>query len=157
MGDEDWRFKFVLAFHSAITFLLPQFGNNMNITPRELIGLNGMNVARGWDPDYEYKALWENSLEIRHPLMKDVIWWTWLFDVAGVWPEIENMGRMTIDDFYFSFGAGMRINIAALPIRLYLCQTFKWEDGHLQWDKGDFQWGNLGLKFVFSFTQPGGF
>ncbi len=157
MGDEDWRFKFVLAFHSAITFLLPQFGNNMNITPRELVGLNGMNVARGWDPDYEYKALWENSLEIRHPLMKDVIWWTWLFDVAGVWPEIENMGRMTIDDFYFSFGAGMRINIAALPIRLYLCQTFKWEDGHLQWNKGDFQWGDLGLKFVFSFTQPGGF
>lgn len=157
MGDEDWRFKFVLAFHSAISFILPQFGNNLEITPRELLGFNGMNIPRGWDPDYDYKAMWENSLELRHPLFKDVIWWTWLFDVAGVWPEIRNMGSMSIDDYYFSLGAGLRINIPALPIRFYFCQTFKHEGDSWEWDRGDFQWGKLGLKFVFSFSRPGDF
>ncbi len=157
MGDEDWKFKAVLAFHTAFSFILPQFGDNLTITPREYLGLNGMTIARGWPPSYEYKALWENSLEIRHPLMKDILWWTWLFDAAAVWPEVQNIGSMSLNDWYFSFGAGIRVNLPALPIRLYFAQAFKWEDGRLLWENGDFSLGGLGLKFVVSFSQPGGF
>jgi hypothetical protein len=44
-----------------------------------------------------------------------------------------------------------------LPIRIYLAQNFKITDGKLDWSDGDFSIGPLNLKFVLSFTRPGGF
>jgi len=67
------------------------------------------------------------------------------------------MGGMSIDDYYFSYGFGLRFTIPGFPIRLYLSRNWKWEDGMVEWEDGDFSIGPHGFKFVISFTQPGGF
>ena len=64
---------------------------------------------------------------------------------------------MTWQDYYFSFGGGLRVTMPGLPIRLYLAQAFKVESGEIVLMPGDFSLGDLSLKFVISFTRPGGF
>ena len=154
---ENFDLAMVLALHSSIAFILPQFGGFFEVTPVELLAIDGMNIGRGWPYQTGYKALWDSSLELRMPLVKNLLGWTWFFDVVGTWPEISTMGNMSIEDYYFSFGAGIRFTIPGLPIRLYLAQTFQVIDGKVDLGTGDFSLGPLGLKFVIAFTRPGGF
>jgi outer membrane protein insertion porin family len=155
--SENFDFGAVLAVHSSISFLLPQFGDIFEVTPKDTLAIDGMVVGRGWPYQYEFKALWESSLEIRQPLLKKFIWWVWFFDVVGAWPEISMMGDMTVEDYYFGWGFGLRFTIPGFPIRLYLSRNFRVENGEVVWEPGDFTIGPHGFKFVIAFTQPGGF
>ena len=118
-----------------------------------------MVVGRGWPFQSEFKALWENSLEVRQPLLKNFIWWVWYFDAVGAWPEISLMrvGEMSIEDYYFGWGFGLRFTIPGFPIRLYMSRNFRVVNGKVEWDDGDFQIGGHGFNFVIAFTAPGGF
>ena len=155
--SQNFDFGAVLALHSSISFLLPQFGNIFEVTPKDTLAIDGMVVGRGWPFQSEFKALWENSLEIRQPLLKNFIWWVWYFDAVGAWPEISLMGNMSIEDYYFGWGFGLRFTIPGFPIRLYMSRNFRVANGKVEWDDGDFQIGGHGFNFVIAFTQPGGF
>ena len=155
---EKYDFKMILAAHTAISFLFPPFGRtDIVASPQDMLAIDGTYNARGWPYRATYRALWENSLEFRIPILEQFLWWISFFDVAAGWPEISSMGSMSIDDYYFSFGGGLRFTMPGLPIRIYLSQTFKAEEGKVIWGEGDFPVGPLGLKFVISFTRPGGF
>ncbi|MBN2738656.1 MAG: outer membrane protein assembly factor BamA [Spirochaetales bacterium] len=161
---KNWDFQTVLAIHSAIGFVLPNydlFGGECVIqaTEREKLYIDGMSTARGWSPVWDGESMLDFSVELRHPLIKEYIWWTWFFDGAALWPDREDIASMKLDDFYFSFGGGIKLSIPGIPLRLYLAQRFKFNDNQLEWIPGDINFGDngMGFKFVVAITQPGGF
>ena len=113
--------------------------------------LDGMRNARGWRNLLPGKAVWESQFEVRLPLSERILWWAFFFDAAGVWGTPQEMAGMNVDDFYFSFGAGLRFTHPQFPIRLYLSKGFRIDptDG-VQWKMGDLDMGKLSLDFVIS-------
>jgi outer membrane protein insertion porin family len=58
---------------------------------------------------------------------------------------------MTIDQFFFSFGLGIRFTIPQFPIRLYLARGFQVLNGQVVWQQtGALKFGNFALDFVIS-------
>ncbi len=156
-----WSFKMILAAHSAYTLLLPQFGRapldkDNDLTPQDLLFIDGMTVARGWGFIRNGEALWDNWLELRLPLAEQYIWWDFFISSVAIWEDKASMRAMNIDDFYFSFGGGARFTIPGLPIGIYLTKRFKTENGVVQWQTGElFNRENVegnGLDFVITFT-----
>ncbi len=147
---DNWSFKMVLAAHSSISFILPQFGGIERTVPTDLLYIDGMNVARGWPLQKEKRALWDNRIELRIPLAEQILWWAFFLDGAAAWNEISNMELMTIDDFYFSLGGGIRFTIPQFPIRLYFAKRFQFRDGVPYWVEGDLPIFGVTLNFVIS-------
>jgi outer membrane protein insertion porin family len=148
--SERWSFKTILALHSGISFILPQFwvpsGYDRLETPSELY-IDGMYVARGW-PQKSGKALWDNWLELRFPILPEIVWFDMFFDAAAIWNEPSNIGTIGIENMLFGFGGGLRFTIPQFPIRLYLAKRFKIENGSVRWQEGNIF--NDSLDFVFA-------
>jgi outer membrane protein insertion porin family len=171
----SWNFKIVGAAQSSLSLLLPQFvvprsadrfdewgspGNRQVIAqPNDRLIIDGMTNARGWEIGQAGEALWSNWLEVRMPIAEQFVWFDTFFDAATLYQEPfgeEGFGGMGIEDFYFSFGAGIRFTIPQFPIRLYLAKRFQIEDGRLQWQPGDLFRGDSptgGIDFVFALTR----
>jgi outer membrane protein insertion porin family len=161
VGDK-YNFKMVLATHSDINFILPQFFNaedrefesSLRLTPGDKLAVDGMLVGRGWDYRGDHLALWNNIAELRIPLFEQFLWWSWFFDAVGAWPERDGIRKIGVEDFYFSWGGGLRFTMPGLPIRLYLAQAFNLRDGI---QDGVIARDSLNLNFVIAITLPGGF
>jgi outer membrane protein insertion porin family len=155
---EGWSLMFVLAAHSALSMILPQFALNpytgqwgwTTLTDdTDLLYIDGMSVGRGWRVLYG-NALWDNKLELRMPLARDYIWFVGFFDVAALWPDPSLIGG-NLNNYYFSYGIGLRFVIPQFPIRIYLARLFKIDNsGNVTYQPGDFSLGGWGLKFVIS-------
>ena len=92
-----------------------------------------------------------NSYRRRIDVAKDVLTGVLFFDAAALWSEPADMGSIEIDDFRFSFGAGLRFTIPQFPIRLYLGKAFQVIDGKVMWKDGDLSFGeSLSLSFIIS-------
>ena len=157
---EGWDWSIILAAHSSLSLILPQFrydtetktwGWDTVTDATDLLYIDGMTVGRGWR-DLNGEALWDNKLELRTPLAKDVLTGVMFFDAAALWPSYTDVGDMTIQDFRFSFGVGLRFTIPQFPIRLYLGKAFKVDEaGKIEWRDGDLALGNnLSLSFIIS-------
>jgi outer membrane protein insertion porin family len=156
---ENWSLQYVLAAHSGVSLILPQYhwtgvgttwawGSVTDYT--DLLYIDGMTVGRGWRQTYGH-ALWDNKIELRMPFAKEVLWGVTFFDAAALWDSPEAMGRMSLNDFYFSFGMGLRFTIPQFPIRLYLGKGFRVRDGVVVWKDGDLDLGNnVTLSFIIS-------
>jgi outer membrane protein insertion porin family len=56
-----------------------------------------------------------------------------------------------MNNYYFSYGLGLRFVIPQFPIRIYLARLFKLDNyGNITYQPGDFSIGSWGLKFVIS-------
>ena len=127
----DWDLQIVLAAHSGFAVILPQFwvpqGERALATDghTDLLALDGIRVARGWDIVRGGRARWENSAEIRVPVDPRLLWAVLFADAAVLWPELEDIESTGVEDFHFSLGAGLRFAIPQFPIRLYFANTFK--------------------------------
>jgi len=159
---DNWNWKMVLAAQSSISFILPQFWvpQKYRDNPQPVAGttdllyIDGMFNARGWDRRTDGQALWYNWLELRMPLAERVIWFDQFFDAAALYKDRHDVGQLGIDNMLFSFGAGIRFVIPQFPIRLYLAKRFTVQDGNVEWGTGGlFNPNNKpgkGLDFVFS-------
>ncbi|MBN1412468.1 MAG: outer membrane protein assembly factor BamA [Spirochaetales bacterium] len=154
---DDWDFQTVFAFHSGLSFIFPSFTGNLIATEKEKLYIDGMNTARGWPIEREKEALLDFNVELRNPLSRQFLWLIWFFDAAAAFQQRENFEKINLNDFYFSFGLGLRLTIPGLPLRMYFAQRFKYTDGVLDWMTGDFSMGPLNLKFVLAIQMPGGF
>ena len=157
----DWfSFKMILALHSGLTIMFDQLhpidGQVFVVEPRDLLYTDGMTIARGWPRQYGGRVLWNNWLELRLPIAEQYVWWDFFFSTVGIWPEHSDFAGMTINDFLFTFGGGIRLTIPGLPIGLYLAKRFKWEDYNFEWQTGNlFNGGGTqgaGIDFVISFS-----
>ncbi len=165
---EGWNLMFVLAAHSSVSWILPNYGYSstagkwkwQTVTDyTDQLYIDGMTVGRGWKVLYG-NALWDNKLELRMPLAKDAVWLVGFLDAAGLWDEPYNaespmtgMDRMTLDQMYFSTGFGIRFTIPQFPIRLYLAKGFQVKNGAVVWKpagSGDLSIGDFNFSFVIS-------
>jgi outer membrane protein insertion porin family len=161
---EGWNFQMVLAAHSSVSLILPNFdpttGSWRTVTDyTDQLYIDGMTVGRGWRQMYG-NALWDNKVELRMPLAKDAVWLVGFFDAAGLWdqpygaaaPE-TSFDRMSLDQIFFSTGFGIRFTIPQFPIRLYLAKGFQVKNGSVVWkpqSAGDLAIGSFNFSFVIS-------
>lgn len=150
-ATDTWKFKIVLGAHSSLALILPQLWRAEPIAiTSDLLYIDGWNIARGWPLERDKKALWDNRLELRIPISEQVLWWVFFMDAVAGYSEIEQMSTMSLDDFYFSFGAGLRFSIPQFPIRLYLAKRFKTNQGQVEWQVGDLPLFGVTVDFVIS-------
>jgi outer membrane protein insertion porin family len=128
----NWDLQVVLGFHSGFAAILPQFwwpaefDDGLVIdSATDLLVLDGIRVARGWDPVRGGRARWENSVELRVPIDPRVLWAVTFLDAAVLWPEPEDIEGTELGDVHFSLGAGFRFSIPQFPVRLYFANTFR--------------------------------
>ena len=170
---QNWNYKTVLAAHSAFGVVLPQLWvpqgfTNLDASSSDLLVIDGTRVARGWEPITDGHALWESKVELRTPIAERIVWGVAFLDSAVLWqrdptqcgvtatlvcpqPGTLDLGAASLDDFYFSVGAGFRFAIPQFPIRLYFAKGFQFDDdGTLQPKAGSLDFGSFSLDFVIS-------
>ena len=171
---QNWNYKTVLAAHSAFGVVLPQLWvpdgfRNLEADSSDLLVIDGTRVARGWDPITEGHALWESKIELRTPIAEEIVWGVAFFDSAVMWrrddtrcgaaatlvcpqPGVLDLSTASLDDYYFSVGAGFRFAIPQFPIRIYLAKGFQFDDdGTYQPKPGSWILGDdFSLDFVIS-------
>lgn len=164
---ETWKWKWVLAGHTGFQALLAQPGKSSPDIVNDYISLDGTFNARGWRNLYGQNgiALWENSLELRMPIVDQVLWLdgfidaaallttTGLVDMTGTAPEPDitkkSLADLGFGNIAFSSGFGFRFPIAQFPFRFYFLKRFSFDGNNFSW-KGT----GSGLEFVLSITQP---
>jgi outer membrane protein insertion porin family len=124
------------------------------------LAIDGMFIGRGWYSERLNSrgyALWENWVELRIPLVPNLLAFDWFFD-ADVAKETPNnfFNQFKAEDWRFSFGGGIRFTIPQFPFRFLVAKRFKIVDGELAWqggnmfqDPGD---PTSGLDFIISFA-----
>lgn len=163
---ESYTFKAVFAAHTSFSAILKQYYYdestgwdwNVNATTGDMLYTDTMNIARGWPFMQDGKALWDNWIELRMPIAENILWGDLFFSGTGFWPELTDIDIEKdnfLDDFYFSFGGGIRFTIPGLPIGLYLTKRFKINDGSIAWEGGDIFYDSdnpdSGLNLVIAF------
>lgn len=152
--SDSFAFKGVFGIHSGLSLILPQsFNAQPVIEDNNSLVIDGMFTARGWySMRYNYGlALWENWAELRIPLAPNILALDWFFDAAAVKEDWYTMfNQLTMEDFRFSMGAGLRFTIPQFPFRFSLAKRFQIVDDKVQWIDGGI--GSLGLDFVISFA-----
>jgi outer membrane protein insertion porin family len=152
---DNWSFKSVLALHSGLSFILPQFGMDKPIVEEtNKLSIDGMFIGRGWYSERINSrgyALWENWIELRFPLVRNLLAFDWFFDadVAKEKPE-GFFSQIRAEDWRFSVGGGIRFTIPQFPFRFLVARRFKIVDGEIEWQKGNM--GNPNLDFIISFA-----
>jgi outer membrane protein assembly complex, YaeT protein len=149
---ESWSWKMVLGAHSSFSALFPKPGQDLLVTD-DWLYLDGMFNARGWDSFYgfEGKQLWDNWLELRMPIIEQVIWIDGFLDadallttgglvnMTGSSPAIDStrlsFSSLGLDDMAFSVGVGFRFSIAQFPFRFYFAWPFTIQNGAVKWMK----------------------
>ncbi len=164
--SENYTFKTVFAAHTSFSAMLKQFYYdenagwdwNINATTGDMLYTDGMNIARGWPFMQNGKAMWDNWIELRMPIAENILWGDLFFSGTGFWTELTDVDiaeNNFIDNFYFSFGGGIRFTIPGLPIGLYLTKRFKINDGSIVWEGGDIFYDaddpDSGMNLVIAF------
>lgn len=136
--SQTWNLKFVLAGLTSLSFVapLPEY----ELSSSNKLYLDGMFTGRGWSSIYNtnrQNALWHNTVELRMPVAPGIFALDFFFDAAAL---KENIGAvfssLSIEDFYFSFGPGLRFSIPQFPLRLLWANTFQVKDGSVKWQNG---------------------
>lgn len=157
---DSWAFKLVLMGYSGLSFQIPAFDSSIKRSNQ--LYIDGMFNGRGWQiynaADGRGRALWNNTVELRMPLIPNIISLDYFFDASCIkktpddfFSDIDNM-----NDWYFSFGPSIRCTMQQFPLRLLFVSNFKMEDNEFTWRDND---GDIvdsfsdSFHFVLSFTM----
>ncbi len=153
--SDTWNLKFVLAGFTGFSFLFPAY--NSPISSDNQLSIDGMFYGRGWgqsggnDQSFGVEGLaqWSSYLELRMPLAPGIFSLDFFVDAIAIKSTPEELfTNLSGDDFYYSFGPGMRFSLPQFPLRLLWAWSFKMENGAFQWNS---QNNNMG-SFVLSFN-----
>ena len=142
---EKWSLKLVLAAYMGLSMQFP--APNTAIGESSRLYIDGMFNGRGWTNIYNKhrgKALWDANLELRMPIVPGVLALDGWADAAVITKDVWRLKDIGVGDFYFSVGPGIRFCIPQFPLRLLFANTFRVEDGSVNWHD---TW-----KFVLSFN-----
>jgi len=149
--SEIWNLKFVLAFYTGFSFQLPL--PNSLIGDESKLSIDGMFTGRGWmtlGVAGKGNVLVNHWLEFRWPLAHGILSFDFFLDAAAVKKDLADLKTFSINDYYMSFGPGLRFVIPQFPLRLMFANTFKPENGKLVWGNGK----GADWRFVLSFSIP---
>ena len=83
-----------------------------------------------------------NRLELRMPLVPNMIGIDGFFDACAVKPTVADLfSDLTLQDFYFSFGPSVRFLLPQFPLSLVFAWRFTSEG-----------WADVPFQFVLSFN-----
>ena len=143
MFDEKWNFTLVLAGYSGLTGIFP--ATSASVSDSSKLYVDGMFNGRGWTGIYKSTkgmAMFSNKLELRMPLVPNIIGIDGFFDACAIKPTVADMfTNLKIEDFYFSFGPAIRFLLPQFPLSL----VFSWRFTSEGWDPMPF-------NFVLSFN-----
>ncbi|MDE5899344.1 MAG: outer membrane protein assembly factor BamA, partial [Treponemataceae bacterium] len=141
-----WNFKAVLAAMTSYTAIFPVPGTLFGYSSK--VYVDGMFNGRGWTDIYNEvrgKTMLSNSIELRIPIFQGILGIDGFFDAVVVKDEPEQLfNALSVEDFYFSFGPGLRFLIPQFPLHLLFANKFRIRDGEVKWDD---TW-----QFVLSFN-----
>lgn len=142
---ETYNLKLVLAAYTGLTAIFP---TSTGISDSSRLYVDGMFNGRGWTDIYKSnrgQAMLSNKIELRLPIVPGIIGVDAFFDAAAVKPTINDLSTLKLDDFYFSYGPGIRFLMPQFPLHLLFAWKFRVEDGEAKFDTNPFQ-------FVLSFN-----
>ncbi|GHU21617.1 outer membrane protein assembly factor BamA [Spirochaetia bacterium] len=156
--SDTYSFRLVLGLHTGFSFIFPQAGRDLMVENSNRLAVDGMFNARGWSNVYHQKglALWENWIELRIPLVRNMLAWDFFFDMAGISNPPDSLFSVFPNNMFFSYGGGLRFTIPQLPFRLSIAKRFQIQEGKVVWQKGGI--GAIGdnpatgMDFVLSFS-----
>ncbi len=126
---ENWSFKLVLAGYTGLSTIIPV---QNGINTKNALYIDGLINGRGWSEAYSDAtglAMLSNRLELRIPIVPGIVGIDGFWDAAAVTPKLQDMKSLGIDDFYYSFGPGIRFLIPQLPLHLLFAWRYRVEDG----------------------------
>lgn len=133
---EDWNFTLTLRTHAAYTRIFNKPGLSLIDDDKTAI-LDGMFVGRGWAPRNEGVALLDLKVELLMPIVDNVLGLSLFFEGANLWTDMDKVTTLNIDDFKFSYGASLGITNQVMPISVYVCKTFRTDNGTIDWSPED--------------------
>lgn len=151
---ETYNFKSVFKFHTALSWLAPVPGGEDIDVETDGFYVDGMFLARGWYPEDDGQSLWDSTIELRFPIVANILSFDMFLDMVGLWGSDDEFKVMTIQDFKFSLGAGLRLANPQFPFSLYLVKKFNVDDdGSINWNpEPDYtEFDDWGLDLVISF------
>jgi outer membrane protein insertion porin family len=150
--SDKYNLKAVLACNTGFSFQLPN--KDVPISDTNKIYIDGMFVGRGWMTLYDENVargdlMISHALELRVPLVPNTFAFDFFFDGVAVKKDIHELSSLSLNDYYFSYGPGVRFLIPQFPLRLMFANSFRIQDGNVQW-KGD---DKSNWTFVLSFNM----
>ena len=142
---DNWNFKMVFAAYTGFSAIIPV---ENGINTKNAIYVDGLLNGRGWSDVYKEArglAMLSNRVELRVPVVPGIIGVDGFWDAAVVKPKLQDMGSLGLEDFYFSYGPGIRVLIPQLPLHLMFAWRYRIEDGKPKFAETPF-------NFVLSFN-----
>ncbi|MEL3904842.1 MAG: outer membrane protein assembly factor BamA [Treponemataceae bacterium] len=149
--SDYWSLKFILAFYTGLTVQVPL--QKAPISFDSKLAIDGMFVGRGWTTlgtESLGDVLLNHWAEFRMPLAPNILAFDFFFEAAAIKPTVQDFGKLTINDYYFSFGPGLRFLLPQFPLRLMFANTFRSDKGKPYWSNGK----GPDWRFVISFNMP---
>lgn len=141
-----WNFKAVLAGYVGLTCLFPL--PNTLFSSSSQVYVDGMFNGRGWtdiSSSARGKSMLSARAELRIPIFTGMLGLDGFFDAVSVTSEVDDMfSDWSNQNWYFSFGPGLRFLMPQFPLHLLFANTFKYTDGQCSWVDT--------MKFVLSFN-----
>lgn len=143
-----WNLKFVFFAYTGLSFLVPT--SNTSIANDSKLLVDGMFNGRGWNTvrNNRGNALWSTNLELRFPVAPGMLSLDAFYDIAAVKDSLQDFAHLSQDDFYYSFGAGLRISVPQFPLKFLWAFPYKYENGNFQWKNNT----QFPIEFVLSFN-----
>ena len=146
--SEHWSLQLILAGYTGFSFQVPSANTTIGATNQ--LYIDGMFNGRGWSTASNVKgqAMWSSYVELRWPFVKGMLAADFFFDTVALKDTVQDLANLSLNDFRFSFGPGLRIAMPQFPLRFLLANTFYFKDGQFTWredNKADWQ-------FVLSFN-----
>ena len=159
---DEWSFSSVLGLHGQYSMILPQYcPYNENpvgtvATTSDLLYYDGMFVARGWGTNYDNEALLDIVLDFTTPIVTGMLSMNTFVSGSAVWEELEDLKTMNIDNYLFSAGIGLQIDMPSFPISFFVVKRAKVDNEVFKFQHGSYFGSDIddddtGIDFVITF------
>lgn len=159
---DSWSFKGVLGAHTKFSTLFSEpWRQEIVASDSKKLAIDGTFVGRGWAElsSFYGTTLWDNWIEYRMPLVTNVLALDGFLSAAllGTSDGYLNINDyvagttsydsgMSLENFAYSAGFGLRFIILQFPFRIYFAKLFAFDNG------SGFKSASADWKFVLSVT-----
>ena len=145
---QNWNLKLVMSGYAGLSMLFPT--STTPLGENQKLFVDGMFNGRGWNYMAGQKTgnvMLSSNVELRIPLMPGVVGVDFFFDSVAIKEDLVDLATLNIDDFFFSFGPGIRFLMPQFPLHLMFAWRFKTYNRVPKFEEVPFQ-------FVLSFNIP---